>query len=417
MSTVLIYTSPARGHLYPMMDVAIALRDSGHRVVVQTLADERDTVTSQGLEHRPVNPAVEAIPLDDHAGGNPLAQLRNTLACWLARAPHELDDLTAAEREVQPDLLVVDANSWGAAAYAEGRKRPWAMFLPYCLPVPSADAPAFGPGSPAPRHWFDRARDRLVWAVQHATGRSTVKRLNVLRGEVGAAPVKTVSDLYQRSDVLLYRTAEPFEYPRRDWPANVRAIGPGLWAPPGEEPEWLADLPHPRTLVTVSTEFQDDGRIVRTALAALQDQPGSVIVTTAALDPDDFATSSERVHISRTLPHAVVIPEMDLVITHGGMGTVQRSLAAGVPLCVIPWGRDQKESARRVQQAGAGTMLSRSQLTPERLQQAAATARTLEPGAQRVSEAFRQAGGAAAAVEILEDLVAANGQSPLSPTG
>ena len=71
-----------------MMDVAIALRDSGHRVVVQTLADERDTVTSQGLEHRPVNPAVEAIP-STTTPGQSLAQLRNTLACWLARAPHE----------------------------------------------------------------------------------------------------------------------------------------------------------------------------------------------------------------------------------------------------------------------------------------------------------------------------------------
>ena len=242
-----------------------------------------------------------------------------------------MDDLTTAEREVQPDLLVVDANSWGrppTPKVGSDRGPCSCRTASRChRPTPPPSDPAF----PAPRHWFDRARDRLVWAVQHATGRSTVKRLNVLRGEVGAAPVKTVSDLYQRSDVLLYRTAEPFEYPRRDWPANVRAIGPGLWAPPGEEPEWLADLPHPRTLVTVSTEFQDDGRIVRTALAALQDQPGSVIVTTAALDPDDFATSSERVHISRTLPHAVVIPEMDLVITHGGMGTVQRSLAAGVP--------------------------------------------------------------------------------------
>ena len=100
-----------------------------------------------------------------------------------------------------------------------------------------------------------------------------------------------------------------------------------------------------------------------------------------------------------------------------GMGSVQRSLAAGVPLCVIPWGRDQKESARRVQLAGAGTMLSRSQLTPERLQQAAATARTLEPGAQRVAEGFRQAGGAAAAVEILEAQMAANGPSPIGSAG
>jgi UDP:flavonoid glycosyltransferase YjiC (YdhE family) len=34
VSTILITTSPARGHLYPMMDVALELQRSGHDVVV-----------------------------------------------------------------------------------------------------------------------------------------------------------------------------------------------------------------------------------------------------------------------------------------------------------------------------------------------------------------------------------------------
>ena len=52
MRRVLIYTSPARGHLYPMMDVALALRDAGHQVTVQTLAGEREAVRTAGVEHR-----------------------------------------------------------------------------------------------------------------------------------------------------------------------------------------------------------------------------------------------------------------------------------------------------------------------------------------------------------------------------
>lgn len=38
MKTILIYTSPARGHLYPMMDVALELKEQGHDVIIQTLA-------------------------------------------------------------------------------------------------------------------------------------------------------------------------------------------------------------------------------------------------------------------------------------------------------------------------------------------------------------------------------------------
>jgi MGT family glycosyltransferase len=407
MSTILIYTSPARGHLYPMMDVALALRSAGHRVVLQTLADERDRVVAAGLEHRPIAAAIETLHLEDYRGSTPVAQIRATFDCWLARAPHEIGDLRAAAAEVGPDLLVVDANTWGAAAFAEAQGRRWAMFLPYALPVASPDTPAFGPGFAPPRHALDRLRDRIVWAIVGAATRRPVARLSALRAEVGAAPVGGYGELFGRPDVLLYRTAEPFEYARTRWPANVRAIGPGLWAPPGEAPAWLGDLPRPRTLVSVSTEFQDDGAIVAAALAGLAEEPGSVVVTTSALDPAAFAAPHGRMRVTRFLPHAEVIPHMDVVVTHGGMGTTQRALAAGVPVCVVPWGRDQSESARRAEVSGAGTMLPRARLTPERLRAAVREARARKAGAERVAEAFRAAGGAARAVELLEGLLEA----------
>lgn len=412
MPTVLIYTSPARGHLYPMMDVALALRAAGHEVVVQTLADERVQVEATGLRHRPIAAAVEAVANEDYRGANPLAQVRGAFAAWLARAPHEVDDLRAATAEVAPDLLVVDANAWGAAAFAEARGAPWAMFLPYVLPVPSPDTPAFGPGFAPPRGALDRLRDRVVWGAMFAAVGPHVRGLDRLRAELGLDPLGGYPALFERADALLYRTAEPFDYPRSRWPCGVHAIGPGLWAPPGEAPAWLHDLPRPRTLVSVSSEFQDDGAIVATALEALADEPGSVIVTTAALDPARFLPPHDRVRVTRFLPHAAVVPEVDLVVTHGGMGTVQRALAARVPVCVVPWGRDQQETARRVVQAGAGTRVPRGRLSAKRLRDAVRAARTCTAGAQRVAHGFAAAGGADRAVRVLEEVLAARGVHP-----
>ncbi|MFI0432784.1 MAG: glycosyltransferase [Candidatus Nanopelagicales bacterium] len=415
MSRILIYTSPARGHLYPIMDTAIALRDAGHDVIVQTLPDERDVVLAAGLEHRAISPEVCRLTLADYTGSNPLAQLRRTLDCWSQRAPHEVADLRLSVAEVAPDLLVVDANCWGAAAFAEGWSGPWAMFLPYVLPVPSPQTPAFGPGFAPPRNALDRLRDRVVWAVQRRAGAPAVTRLNTLRAELGVPPLGSVSDVYQRADALIYLTAEPFEYPRQEWPPGVHQVGPGLWAPPGEEPSWLADLPHPRVLVSVSTEFQDDAAIIDAALAGLSGEPGSVIVTSAAVDPDQFSAAGDNVRIERFLPHAAVVAQMDVVVTHGGMGTVQRALAAGVPLVVVPWGRDQSETARRVARCGAGTVVRPGKLSPERIRDAVREAQSCAAVAQSVAAGFAAAGGPRRAAEVLTGLLPSGAAN--SPSG
>lgn len=406
MGTVVLYTSPARGHLYPMVDVALALRAAGHRVVLQTLADERARIEQLGLEHRAIAGAIEALELEDYKGGNPLAQFKAAMACWLARAPHEVEDLKATVAAVSPDLLVVDANSWGAQAFVESRQQKWAMFMPYCLPVPDPKVPVFGPGFAPPRGPLGRLRDRVGWALMSAATRSEVAGLNEFRLSHGVASLESYSDLYGRADLTLYRTAEPFDYPRLSWPRGVEPIGPGLWAPPAEVPEWVRELPRPRVLLSVSTELQQDGAIIETALRALADEPFSVIVTTAALDPASFKAPNERVRIVKFLSHAAVLPEVDLVVTHGGMGTVQRALAAGVPACVVPWGRDQNESARRVEQCGAGTTVPRSRLSPKRMRVAIREAMGCRDGAQRVARAFAEAGGAARAVTLLEALMA-----------
>lgn len=405
MSTILVYTSPARGHLYPIMDVAIALSEAGHRVVVQTLADAAGEVAGAGAEHRGIHPRIEALPLDDYKGSNPIAGLRRTVSTFVARAPWEVEDLERSVSEVVPDLLLVDGNSFGAGSFAEASGGPWAQFLPYCLPVPSRDAPAFGPGFAPPGGPLGRLRDTLVWTAQLWATRGPLQPLHALRERLGASPAAGWPDLLTPSPALLYRTAEPFDYPRTDWPANVHPIGPGLWAPPGEAPEWLHALPRPRVLVGVSTELQDDDGIVRAAIDGLKDEPGSVIVTTAAHDPASFAVPNERVRVVRSLPHAAVVPHVDAMVTHGGMGSTQRALAAGVPVCVVPWGRDQLETARRAERSGGGVLLPRGRLSPDRLRDAVREALALGPGAARVAAAFRAAGGAPRAVRILEALL------------
>lgn len=51
----------------------------------------------------------------------------------------------------------------------------------------------------------------------------------------------------------------------------------------------------------------------------------------------------------RFVPHEAVLERAACVVCHGGMGITQKALAAEVPVVVVPFGRDQVETARRVE--------------------------------------------------------------------
>jgi hypothetical protein len=65
------------------------------------------------------------MPLDDRKATNPKAALRRALDVFARRAEYEVDDLRRATDDVSSDVVIVDANCWGAAAVAEASGLPW----------------------------------------------------------------------------------------------------------------------------------------------------------------------------------------------------------------------------------------------------------------------------------------------------
>ena len=404
MSKVLVYTSPARGHLFPVMDIALALRRRGHDVHVRTIASDVDVVSAAGLTAKPIARAVEERTIDDWQAKSPIGGIQRAIAAWVDRAHHEIDDLKSAIAEEGPDLLLVDTNCFGAQAVAETSGLPWATWHPFPMPFPSDDAPPFGPGFAPARGPLGRLRDRVLRPLLFAPMQSMVPKLNVVRHKAGARPFAHITDLYLAPPLVLHLTAEPFEYPRRDWPKNMQRIGPGLWSPPSTTPGWLAK-DKPVVLVTCSTEFQNDGALLHAAVAAFgEDASVQLVCTTAGVDPKTVQAPASVI-VERFVPHAAVLPHVSAIVCHGGMGITQRALAASVPPCVVPFGRDQLEVGRRVVHCGAGSMLPRGKLTAARLRAAVEEARGRREGAARVSAAYTAAGGAERGASLLLDLL------------
>jgi MGT family glycosyltransferase len=398
MAKLVVYTSPARGHLFPLIPTLLALQARGHRVHVRTLAAEVPRLQALGLDASPMAPAIEARELDDWRATSPMGAMGRALTTWTDRAQHEVADLRDALADA--DAALVDVNAWGALAAAEASGRPFAVFAPYFLNLTLPGRPPFGLGLAPASGLFGRLRDGVIRAVVGWSTRPHVHRLNALRAGLGLPPLASLDQLTAPAHRVLAYTAEPFEYGHGGWPANVRLVGPGVWEPPADPPPPSA---RPLVLVTCSTEFQDDGQLIEVALAALKDDDVDVIATTGAVDPGRFHAPPNATVVPFA-PHGPLLARSVAVVCHGGMGITQKALAAGVPVCVVPWGRDQNDVARHVVVAGAGATVPRGRLTPDRLRAAVHQTIAARPGAQRVAAAFATFGPGRAA-DVVEELV------------
>ncbi|MCU0298552.1 MAG: hypothetical protein MUF33_08545 [Candidatus Nanopelagicales bacterium] len=402
MSRILAYTSPARGHLYPLMAVLLQLRARGHEVHVRTLADEVPGLRALDLHAEPVDSQIESIELADYGHRTPQKARMAAVSAFVARSRYDAPDLQAAIQRVRPDSVIVDINAWGAMAAAEDWGGTWSAFCPYPLALRSPDVPPYGPGLEPAHNWIGRLRDAALRPLVSGTlERKMLPGINDVRGGLGLPALQHLDDQFRRPPLLLYMTAEPFEYARHDWPDSVVMVGPCEWEPDVEAPTWLTEIDDPIVLVTTSSEFQDDGAMIAATLEALADEPVHVVATIPSGDPAAF-TVPANAHVVRFAPHGQLLDRAVCAITHAGMGATQKALGRGVPVVAVPFGRDQPEVARRVAVAGAGVRLPASKVSPARIRSAYERARSCQAGADAVAAGFRRAGGAPAAADAIE---------------
>jgi MGT family glycosyltransferase len=405
MARILAYTSPTPGHVFPPIGTLLELRRRGHDVHLRTQAADVERLGALGLDVAPIDPRLEEIEFDDWRERTQVNAMRRVISLYEEFAALEIPDMRRAIDEVHPDALFVDVQCEGGGYVAAASGLPWATYCPYPPAFPSRDAPPHGLGLRPARGPLGRARDRFWRGAGDRLLRPHIARRNELRAGLGLPPLRRCEEQWLEADRFVAYTAEPYEYHRSDWPASVRLVGPGTWEPMDEAPEWLATETRPIVLVTSSTAYQRDMKLIATALQAFAGEDVALVATTAAHDPSSF-TAPANARLEQFLPHRPIIARAVCVVCHGGQGTTQKALAAGVPVCVVPFSRDQFDVARRVETADAGERLHHRRVNPARLRSAVRAATAKRSGAEAVARGFEAAGGAFAAADAVEEVLA-----------
>ncbi len=184
--------------------------------------------------------------------------------------------------------------------------------------------------------------------------------VNRARTEQGLPPLRDVLEHFDRVERVLVLTSESFDFHGDSHPQHVRYVGPTLadpsWVDDWRSP-WTEDDSRPLVVVSLSSTYMAQEKVLARVIEGLGRLDARVLVTTGpTIDPASLRAPNNTA-VVRSAPHAQLFPEAAVVVTHAGMGTVTRALAAGVPLVCVPMGRDQLDVAARVVHAGAGVRL------------------------------------------------------------
>ncbi len=389
------------GHAFPAIALAQELGRRGDEVLVETWERWREPVEAEGLAFTGAQEyTVYPPPGPDTPDGQTAAAAARALARLM--------------EGFEPDLVVSDILTLAPTLAAEVAGVPHATLIPHVYPLQQPGMPLYSLGLRPPR----TAVGRLGW---RATGpllamglRRGRDELNETRERLGLGPIERfhggISEL-----LAIVATFPQLEYPRQ-WPAQVRVTGPLFYELPGEEVE-LPEGDGPLVLVAPSTSQDPECELLRVALEGLAEEPVRVLATTNRHRPERPIEVPANGTVVDWMLYSQAMPAADVVICHGGHGTVARALAAGTPLLVCPSVGDMGENAARVAWSGAGLSVPRRLLSPRSIR--LATRRLLaEPRfAERAREiaAWSEANDGAATAASLVEEAARNATSPLSP--
>lgn len=428
MPKILITSCPPVGHISPLLNVARALVARGDSVTVLTSARHAAKIRAVGAEPRPLplgadydDSALDA-ELPGRAETSGIARINFDVEHVFVRPlPHQHNAVQELLADNDYDAILSDAFFLGVLPLLlddTAVRPPILSYTTTPLFLTSRDTAPGGPGIAPMSGAIGRLRNRLLTVVtQNVLLRPAHRAADRMLAALGlpALPVFLL-DCGALADRVIVPTVPEFEYHRSDLPAHVRFVG-AVSPPPSDDfmpPHWWDALHAARPVVHVTQGTIDNAdlsRLIEPTIEALADEDVTVIVTTGGRPLSQIAVPlPANTFAAEYLPHDVLLPLVDVMVTNGGYGAVQRALSDGVPLVVAGQTEDKPEVAARVEYFGAGINLRTG--TPNAAEVRRAVRTILDDDryrrrARELEAAFARRDGVAEIAALLDEVIAA----------
>lgn len=319
------------------------------------------------------------------------------------------DDLRVLDL-VQPDLVVADMR-WTAHLATELKDVPYATICNgFWTRFSTTPFPAL-PNHVTTRVLGEPMAARLVAASQGTITRWASKAYQQLRTHHGLAPTGT-RDIYDIIEADLVLLADIPEFAAtHGLPDHYHYVGPILWESDWAnwQPEpWFHRLDGSRPVVYVTVGSTGARELFGEVVRRFGNTDVLVVMTTAGRV--DVSGAPENIICVDYAPGRLVMERSDVVVCHGGNGTMNQAILAGCPVVGLPEHVDQALNLERARELGWARSLQRTRNLGERLELAVRTVistPSYRASVRRLQEAAGRWDGPRMAAERLSAFVGA----------
>lgn len=387
----LLVSTPAMGHLNPLLGIGRILISDGHEVMGLSSNYLRGRIEDIAAKFRAFAPAADFDPRD---AGETFAEIKaappgpGLLRLILDRgfADYMLPQYESIKdtlREFPADIIVGDHLMLGVLPMLLGprsQRLPIALLGTTYLLSPRDDGAPNDAGFPPAEGDAQRKQAATLFQeFDELVFKPVGEHVNRNLAEIGARSLEM--NLYQAMvelpDAYLQLTVPRFELPRRKPTPSVHFVGP-LPITPNQAPipDWQNDLDGKQkvVLVTQGTLTNDDfSQLVIPALEALENEPDVIVMVTTGGKPVETIGRSlpKNTRVAQYLPFEWALSKIDAFVTNGGYGSVNQALSFGVPIVTAGTVADRGDVGVRVGWSGVGVNLATNAPTAQALRSGA----------------------------------------------
>ncbi|MDP4025239.1 glycosyltransferase [Methylobacterium sp. NEAU 140] len=368
----------SHGDVLPFIALGAELSRRGHGVTLAAPAPFAALAGRAGLAFHPLGTAQD---YDRHNAEPDLWHPRRGVAAGFRYYAAMIEPTYRwLAQTARPGSGIVVASTLGLGARVAQDKLGLPLATVHVMPVmvESRHAPPVLPAVPLSGllpawlvHRIGRFADRYV------IGPAALPSLNALRAELGLPPVRRLRHWWNLGTRVVLMFPDWYAPPQPDWPANAVQVGFPVADRFGEAatlPDDLAaflEAGEPPLAFTYGSGMRQAGPFFDTAvrLCRRTGRRGVLLAPQDGQVAEDLPPGMIRTAYA---PLSLLLPRCAALVHHGGVGTVARALAAGVPQLIVPVALDHFDEAQRVTRLGVGTALSRRRFTAGRAERALA---------------------------------------------